>query len=635
MGHIIQLGEHTINQIAAGEVVECPASVVKELAENALDAKAGRIFVSLKKGGHDLIEVLDDGVGMDEKDAMLSIKRHATSKLQVASGLHQVTTMGFRGEALASIAAVSRMDLLTCSDELEGGIRIWIEGNGQPKVTHEGFPRGCKVRVEALFYNTPARRKFLRSAPAELRRIQDSLVNLALPHWRVHFRLTHHDRMLIDWPRASSLGERVLQVFGKKVRQKLLAIELQDGSVHASGLVSHPTYPEASRRLQHLFINQRAVRSIGVRYSIEQAYRTLRMPGRYPAYILLLNLPNEDVDVNVHPTKLEVRLRNIELVKSVLTTEIHRQVEYTVRQQALTMTDAEAKPNQPFQDVATAQFPTTQTPLNHALHTLPIRVNPPNSPATNRTPHPWNNDTFDFQPIISPSAQHSTEPFTNDNAPTISPSKSQDAPLLDGLSQPQAQIAVNRTLIPLCQFHLTYIIAQRGTTLLLIDQHAAHERIVFEALRTQLYGKGVQTQLLLEPINIDLSPQNAMLLEQHLLQFQKMGFAFEIFGPNSFVLRETPSVFGTKNVESLVLETLDELAIFGKSGKVEEALNDILERTACHSAIRAGDRLSLDTIQALLDQLECLDISLFCPHGRPVWVEIGVHELEKRFKRIP
>ena len=394
MGHIIQLKDHTINQIAAGEVVERPASVVKELVENALDADAKRIFVSLKEGGRSLIEVLDDGVGMDEEDAMLSIKRHATSKLKAVSGLTQITTMGFRGEALASIAAVSRFELLTCHNEIQGGMRIRMDGGGEPSMVREGFPRGSKIRVEELFFNTPARRKFLRTAQTELRRVQDILVNLALPHWQVHFRLANHNRMLIDWPRASSLGERVLQVFGKPMRGQLLPIECEDGHVQVLGLVSHPTHPKASRRWQYLFINQRSVKAAGIRFSVEQAFRTLLMHGRHPAFILLINLPSEEVDVNVHPAKSEVRLRNMRLVQSVLTVSIHRQVVQQVREQVLSTTSDDAHTPRHLHDAGTQPAATEIALADHA-HNAPFPLlHAATSAAQSRTtPEPPPNPT--------------------------------------------------------------------------------------------------------------------------------------------------------------------------------------------------------------------------------------------------
>ena len=671
------LPERVINQIAAGEVVERPASVVKELLENALDAGATRISVTLDDGGRSAVSVLDDGCGMDEADARLSVARHATSKLHAEAELAHIATLGFRGEALASIAAVSRFELVTCADETAGGTRLLLEGGELRESGRVGFPRGCKVSVEELFGNVPARRKFLRAAATEFQHVQGAFVNLALAHPAVHFRLVHNGRTVQDLPRCTALAERVYQLFGRELHEGLLPVAGQAPALHFSGLLSHPSHSRASRRWQYLFINGRPIRNAGINHAVYQAYRTLLMKERHPAYVLMLQLAPDEVDVNVHPAKSEVRLRNPALIHTVLAEQLQRQLMEGARR-AMFRADEPAGARGPLpagqqglpgfaagtaaggapgagalRGVERAAFPAQAPPQVHDVQGLarPLSGGPaPGSPV------PGGPASAARSLVGAPGAPGAP---ASAGAPAHAAAAGADGPpgragpaahpfagsdfhfqaLTAGLASGGAGAALPEALLDggmavLGQFHGTYLLVQRGESLLLVDQHAAHERILFERYRTQFYAGQPPGERFLLPLNLELSAQNALLLEQYLPQWARMGFEIEPFGRGGFLVRQVPALLAGRDVAALLGEVLDELALFGKSGRLEEVFNEILERVACHAAIRAGDALSREEMEALVAQLEQLDINLYCPHGRPVWVEFPLRELEKRFKRI-
>ena len=631
---ICVLPDAVINKIAAGEVVERPASVVKELMENALDAGAGQISVTLTEGGKDSITVLDNGWGMGEADAEMCIQRHATSKIRDESELASIVTLGFRGEALASIAAVSRFEMTTCADEQAGGLRLEVENGLVVSKTRIGFPRGTKIVVEDLFGNTPARKKFLRGQSTEFQHVQTFFTQLTLGHPGVRFRLTHNGRLVHDLPRCGTLHERVYQVFGREMSDGLIPVAAREGSLGFDGLISHPSHSRGSRRWQYLMLNGRPIRDTRINHAVYQAYRTLLMKGRHPAYFLNLRIDPSEVDVNVHPTKTEVRLRNPQFVHTVFSRHLHSGLKEATRREIWPGGEASAVSapgREPTAAPGAGQLREPALPAGQAPGggeppgAAPPPAFPVRKPGTaddgplfsgeaafpNQGPapaeHPFSSDAFHFQPLTSPAEEGAPEPAA-------------------GLIEDDISV--------LSQFHATYILAQRRDSLVLVDQHAAHERILFENIRLQYYNKTPLSETYLIPLTLELSTQNALLLEQYLPQWNQLGFEIEPFGRNAFQVRQVPALLSGKDIGALVLEVLDELALFGKSGRLEEAINEIMERMACHSAIRAGMHLSREEMEGLLAQLKGMDINLYCPHGRPVWIEITLPELEKRFKRI-
>ncbi len=619
MGLIRVLPEQVINKIAAGEVVERPASVVKELAENALDAGATQVSLTLKDGGRDYISVLDNGSGMDEADARIAVQRHATSKIRDEEGLATVQTLGFRGEALASIAAVSRFELVTCADAETGGTRIALEGGQEKFAGREGFPRGTRVTVEELFFNTPARRKFLRTAATEFQHTQSIFTNLALAHPGVHFRLTHNQKVVSDLPGCEALVERVQQLFGAQLAEELVGVEGAEASLRFEALLSGPSHSKSSRRWQFLFINGRPIRNPGVNHAVYQAYRTLLMKDRHPAFVLKLQLEPGEVDVNVHPAKTEVRLRNLQWVHTVLADKLYKGLMDTSRRRAF----------------AGAQPPVGGTHRLPAASGIQGQFSLAAARAEGRVGEPGASPSGVASPAAAmlsgaepPSARLEANPFLAEGF-TFQPL----SPRGDG-EETTAPRGLADQLAVVGQLHATYLLVQRAGSLMVVDQHAAHERILFEQYRRQFYQGRVVTEAYLIPPSLELSAQNALLLEQYLPQWSRMGFEIEPFGKAAFLIRQVPALITGKDVKALVLEVLDELALFGKSGRLEEVFNEILERVACHAALRAGRHLSWEEMEALVNQLESLDINLYCPHGRPVMIEFPLRELEKRFKRI-
>jgi DNA mismatch repair protein MutL len=710
MGRIHVLPDAVINQIAAGEVVERPASVVKELVENAVDAGATQITVTLKDGGRELVSVLDNGSGMDEADARLAVARHATSKIARAEDLAGIQTLGFRGEALASIAAVSRFELATCADEAAGGVSLKLaDGSpagapgGAPEawtVTRLGFPRGTRVTCAELFYNTPARRKFLRSAPTEFQYTHALLAQLALAHPGVHFRIQHNGKPVASWPAAGTLSERVLQVLGPEVHEGMAEVRGAEGPLAFEGLVSLPSHGRSSRRWQHLFLNGRPIRNPGLNHAVYHAYRTLLMKDRHPAFVLKLKVHPAEADVNVHPAKTEVRLRNPQWAHTVLADKLHRALLEAGRRQALgepAGSSGGVPGGEGARMVADSAGPAAGGPGGYPVNRgdprgagafgrgalaadgrEPVaRQSHGDLPAASRQAHgdiaAASRHAHGDIPAASrqahgggwaavagaaraeergegdPAAFH----FHGAGAPAhLTPGgavpgaavqggagagaagRADGLGHLPGLGAGQERLAMPLGVQVLSQLHTTYILAQRDGGLVVIDQHAAHERILFEQLRSQFLTGALRTERFLVPPTFELSPQNGVLLEQYLEQWRRLGFEIESFGRGGYLVREAPALLAGRDLKALVLEVLDELALFGKSGRLEEVVNEILERVACHGAIRAGMVLSPPEMEALVAQLEQLEINLYCPHGRPVWVEIGERELEKRFKRI-
>jgi DNA mismatch repair protein MutL len=676
MGRIQVLPDAVINQIAAGEVVERPASVVKELVENAVDAGATQITVTLKEGGRDLVSVLDNGGGMDEADARLAVERHATSKISRAEDLAAIRTLGFRGEALASIAAVSRFELVTCAAEGEaaqaGGVRLTLEGGAGLAVARQGFPRGTRVSCADLFYNTPARRKFLRSAPTEFQYAHGLLAQLALAHPQVHFRIQHNGKAVASWPGAATLAERVLQVLGPEVYEGLAEVSGSEGALAFDGLVSLPSHGRPSRRWQYLFLNGRPIKNPGLNHAVYHAYRTLLMKDRHPAFVLRLTVHPEEADVNVHPAKTEVRLRNPQWAHTVLADKLHRALLQAGRRQALGEPAAQRDGEAGARWIADSGR--AAAGYGHAGAgfggngsgfggTSPAfgSGTPPAQGAFGLAPLPRDSSRPAPIPLIpvnpgelsaasgrggwaaATGAAREAEAHDGDAAgfhfhPAHATALTAEGAAL-GMGAgvpgtPQAPLALPLGVQVLSQLHTTYILAQRDSGLVVVDQHAAHERILFEQLRGEFLNGAIRTERFLVPPTFELSPQNGVLLEQYLEQWQRLGFALEPFGRNSYLVREAPALLAGQDLKALILEVLDELALFGKSGRLEEVVNEILERVACHGAIRAGMVLSRPEMEALVAQLEQLEINLYCPHGRPVWIEVGERELEKRFKRI-
>jgi len=652
------LPESLINKIAAGEVVERPASVVKELVENAIDAGSDQIFITIRNGGRDFISVLDNGCGMSAEDAKLAIERHATSKILCAEDLENIQTMGFRGEALAAIAAVSRFELTTCGDESEGGFQVRVEGGKLIHSARLGFPRGTRIVVENLFFNTPARQKFMKSANTEHSHIHSLILQLALGHPAVQFRLIHNKNIILNMPKGQDFSQRVQYCFGSEITQDLVDCSHQEPYLSFSGLVSLPSGVRASKRWQHVFVNDRYVKSKPIAHAVYEGYKTLLRKNMHPLFFLKLTLSPQEIDVDVHPAKTEIRLRNPNLIHTILSEQIARLLKEHSRQSVNPVWTALPEPEEPVIDLDLEYETLPSDEADDELPTAPNPASPVDIEPASKTSAP------EYQPVLparhAVKQAHFVEPNEQINylAPESSPQRSSSPPIRrtekpgrvpqraesnsepfsfsadhGPRTQPPVVFAAESTLQAIGQLSNKYILAQGNNSLVLVDQHAAHERIRFEEIRRQFYAKALVTQALLIPIMLQLPPQDGLLLEQHQASWKKLGFVIDHFGGNDYSIKEIPAIIENCDVPAIIRDVLDEMAQFGRSGKLELFFNEVFERMACHSAIRASQKLAPQEMQALLNQLSALDLQLHCPHGRPIIVEIPLEELDKRFKR--
>ncbi len=623
MPNIQILPESLINKIAAGEVVERPASVVKELVENAIDAGSDQIFIIIKNGGKDFISVLDNGSGMSADDANLAIERHATSKIETNEDLENITTMGFRGEALAAIAAVSRFELTTCGDEEKGGFQIRMEGGKIVHSARTGFPKGTRICVENLFFNTPARQKFMKSVNTEYNHVHDLIVRLALGNPAVQFRLTHNKNLVLNIPKTTSFKQRVEHCFGAEITDDLLECKHEESYLRFHGLISHPSKAKSSKRWQHTFVNGRYVKCQTINHGIYEGFKTLLMKHTHPAFFVNLELSPQELDVNVHPAKTEIRLKNANLVHTILANQVSLQLKSIERDMLIGSKDEEVLESTSNPEIA------SKSEIN-SVNTIPEEKT--------TSVYIEKDNQLGFMP---PVPETFSPPKRNKSFNKVEPAETEDKPFSFAKSEGLKPLAEfeTETVDPetgftvIGQLSNKYILVQGEDKLVLVDQHAAHERIRFEEIKNQFFSNTLQSQPLLVPMMIELPPQDGILLEQYQDSWEKLGFVIDHFGGNDYSVKEIPIVLKDTNISNVIKDVLDEMAQFGKTGKLESFFNEVFEKIACHSAIRASQTLTMEEMKALINQLVKLDITLHCPHGRPVWIEFTLPELDRRFKR--
>lgn len=595
----IQILPETIaNQIAAGEVVERPASVVKELIENSVDASATEIYIDIEKGGKKLIRVSDNGSGMKKDDAFLCLERHATSKIKDADDLFNLHTMGFRGEALPAIASVSRFKLITRSAEEESGSSLSVEGGEVRKFEAIGTAIGTTIEVRNLFFNTPGRRKFLRKDETEFGHIADVVSRLALARSDIHFRLTHNGRNIIEAYRHNRLAERAAVLLGRQTAGELLSVDAKSGTGEMLvGLLGAPGTSRSTTTNMYTYINGRFVRDRIVQHAILEAYRTLLEKRRYPIAILFIDMPPQTVDVNVHPTKHEVRFRNQQQVHDFIVSALRKKL------QENTMT-GDLSPEDSFTEASERSLAGISTDRSHqdarvsSLQDSLIAFDQKIS----RTPT--------FSAVSTIKGEISAEPIKS----------AEETAVPDGWRV-------------IGQYLNSYLICQAGDELVLIDQHAAHERIGFERLRQQLCHNGIQSQNLLFPVVIELDHREAAVMLDSLDDFKQFGFDIEAFGGRAFTVKSVPILAADVDAELLVRDLSAELTEIGRSGRLNDEIDKILSVIACHSMVRANQALSISEMQRLLIDLADIDFGSCCPHGRPVMYRLSKHEIEKLFHR--
>jgi DNA mismatch repair protein MutL len=614
------LPEQVASQIAAGEVVERPASAVKELVENALDAGARTVSVAIERGGRVLISVTDDGSGMSREDAILSLRRHATSKIRAASDLAAIRTLGFRGEALASIASVSRMRLATRRPDDPAGVEIVAEG-GEISETHAcAMAPGTRIEVRDLFFNTPARLKFLKTEPTEQGAVADVLQRLALANHGVAFALAADGRTLFDLPRTTSVLERLRQMFGPKLAAKMLAFEARRPPIRVAGLATMSQESFASPRMVFTFVNGRAVRDKLLARAVAQAYQTLLPRGRHPAAAVFVELRHDEVDVNVHPMKTEVRFRN--------SGAIFEAVYHAIRGRLADQTAAEALPT-----VAVAPAPPPRaegvTPRADeqgagvaARAAAPIFTEEPQGTRGER-PLRLVADSEPRAPALQHPLGLGFEPHPDAAASGASGST----------PSPGGGVPMYSQLRVIGQLFAGYVALESDEGLILVDQHAAHERVTFEKLRAELRGGGVQVQAMLTPRTVELSPARAAQIQAALPELRAMGFDVEPFGPAALLLKGTPAVFGPDGAAHLLSDMIESMGESGWRQNGEAAFEELLKQLACHGSVRVGRVLEPAEIRALLADLDRTEFKTNCPHGRPVHIRFQRGQIERMFRR--
>lgn len=612
MSRIRQLPVELVNQIAAGEVIERPASVVKELVENSLDAGAGRIEIDIEDGGARLIRVRDDGGGIDADDLPLAISAHATSKIASFDDLERVATLGFRGEALPSIASISRFALTSRPATQAHALRIDVDG-GRPQPPRPAqHPAGTTIEVRDLFYNVPARRKFLRAERTEFGRIDELIASLALVHTGVEFRLSNNGkplRLLRQASDAATVAARVGDLLGEEFLQQSLRIEHEGAGMRLSGWVGLPTASRAQADQQYFYVNGRLVRDKVVAHAVRQAYADVLFHGRHPAFVLFLELDPLGVDVNVHPAKHEVRFRESRLVHDFL---------YRTLNEALAETRAGVAPS-----AVAAALPQA------AAHSYGSWRGQSSLGLGAREP------LADYAALLGGAPPAFGTAATADPGVAALPAAAtmDNAAFAASVAAAEAGEAAPPLGYALAQLHGIYVLAQNAHGLVLVDMHAAHERITYERLKAARAGQGIRAQLLLVPLAISVSEREAGCVEDQAARFAELGFELQRSGPQSVLVKRLPTLLDGADATQLIRDVIGDLMSQGSSRRVEEAGNDVLSTMACHGSVRANRRLSLPEMNALLRDMEATERSGQCNHGRPTWVQLSITELDRLFLR--
>jgi DNA mismatch repair protein MutL len=605
MPQISVLPETLSNKIAAGEVIERPASVVKELIENALDAGSTRVIIEVEEGGLTLIRVSDNGSGMSHEDAILAIERYATSKISTDADLFAIDTLGFRGEALPSIAAVSHFAMITRDANSDSGAEIRVEGGKIKSVSEVGAPQGTLISVKQLFFNTPARRKFLKAVSTEMSHIADTVAKMALGRPAVQFRLLHNDKVVKNWPFASRHLDRVADVLGREAGRDLRAIELKRDRIAVSGWVSSPRTARRTSKGIYIFVNGRYVRDRTIQHAVFDGYAQRLVKGQFPIAVVFIRVPFDEVDVNVHPTKNEVRFVNPH--------QLHQTVKSAVAQTLYEMDRVNWLPADRSDSQASGKSPQIAEPVS------------PFAAFGGRDEFGIRNSEFGIKNKGQKIAAGDRQP-----ASRVQPSASSSL----GQQEPMFGRKGFSALRVIGQLHNTYIVCESDAGLVLIDQHAAHERIFFEKLKQSRGDRPSAVQKLLVAETLELNFREAEMLEQTLADLKTLGLEIEPFGKNTFVIKSVPAMLSDQDPKPIVREIVEKKAGGGSATDLQEALDDCRMVMACHAAIRANQQLNAEQIKGLLAELDQCENPSHCPHGRPTWVRWDLQILEKSFKRI-
>jgi DNA mismatch repair protein MutL len=630
---IRQLSASVVNKIAAGEVIERPASVLKELLENAVDAGAQRVDVAVEQGGGELVRVCDDGCGMSPEQLPLALAPHATSKIQDAEDLFRVATLGFRGEALASIAEVSRMVLRSRESLSDAGAELEVVGGRAGEVVPCGCRSGTTVEVYNLFYNTPVRKKFLRATQTEMGHCSEAFTRIALAHPQTHFTLRHNDRIVYDLPPCESWPERIGKFFGQDLADDLVWVESTDSGVRLRGYVAKPSQSRGNQRMQYVFLNGRAIRDRSLQHALGEAYRGLLLTGRYPICFLQIDMPPDAVDVNVHPTKLEVRFQDSGRLYSQLLGTLRTKflsIDLTSRLQPA------GHENDPAQAHDAARADSLRSELvQWAKGQLASQVQQISQPSLAVSSSSGSLELNYAHPSHAPLE---LTPLSRNWSPVDGPEEPEpwDAPVTnaEGLSRSERfESTPSPRAAAAMQVHNRYLIAESDEGVVIIDQHALHERILYEQLRAKVLAGQVESQKLLVPEPVDLPPAEAaaVLAQQELLA--KLGVQVEPFGGDTVLVTSYPAMLANMNPAEVLHELVDRLMNGGKTPERRDMLDELLHMISCKAAIKAGDRLSHEEVASLIEQRHLAQDTHHCPHGRPTALVFTREELDRQFKR--
>lgn len=699
MPQIRQLPTSIINKIAAGEVIERPSSVVKELLENSIDAGATRIDVSIENGGNDLIRITDNGCGIAQDQLLLAVASHATSKIVDADDLFRVKTLGFRGEALASIAEVSRLTLRSRPHDESVGYELVVNGGEHEPIAPCGCPAGTTLEIRHLFFNTPVRRKYLKTSQTEMGHIAEAFTRVALAHPLIHFTLSHNGRIVHDLAPTESWADRIGHFFGPEIRQALIPIHAQDEeqAISIHGYVADPSQNRSHNRMQYLFLNGRHIRDKSLQHALGEAYRGLLMTGRFPIAFLRLEMSAEAVDVNVHPAKLEVRFQDGGRIYSHLLAAIRNRflsTDLTAKAQLTRSPSSPAfempKPREvvdelpdfgtpsttagekitepqapwtlqapageraiqlPFSELQTRRplppwppLAKTETTEAQTIHTGPMGASEaeqvaelPGSSADLETATRSSNSSvpsaaprnpFDQLPDFVPAAGTNSQP--------PSPRPSSGSPIVARFDPPQQTAPLPHAPLTTSavQIHRRYIVSECDEGMLVIDQHALHERVMYEQIREKVLAGGLETQALLVPMPVTLSPAEAAAALSQQETLASIGLQVEPFGGNSVVLRSYPAMLRKTPPDEILRTALEVIMTEGRALERRDVLDELLHMMSCKAAVKAGDPLSEEEIAALIEYRDLCQDSHHCPHGRPTALVFSREELDRRFKRI-
>ncbi|MBL4660985.1 MAG: DNA mismatch repair endonuclease MutL [Alcanivoracaceae bacterium] len=587
-----------VDQIAAGEVIERPASVVKELVENAMDAGATRIIIEIENGGKKAIRVIDNGIGLANEDMMLAIERHATSKINSLEDLEALNSLGFRGEALPSIVSISRFSLISKTENTDHAFQLDCLGGACEAIKPAQHPLGTTVEVRDLFYNTPARRRFLKTDRTEFLRIDELIKRVSLSRFDIGFTLIHNGKTI----RSSQAGEqdsnkkmRIVQLCGKDFFDNSFFIDEQRHGMRLSGWVAKPSWNRASADRQYFYINGRMIKDKLIGHAVRQAYQDVLFHGRFPAFVLYFELDPSWVDVNVHPTKHEVRFRESQQVHGFIFGSLNHALSQT-------------KPGSELQANSDVGLNAANiTPFDYSKMQSSLQFNRPafSSGYVAETPN-------NYLQSIAQASQ---------SLPDIQNSDNTETDQMPPLGYAKAQI------------HGVFIIAENAQGMVVVDMHAAHERITYEWFKQAIATDGIRSQTLLVPIAITVSERETHVVEQHKNWFNKLGLDIQVGSKESIIVRKVPTLLVKTDIESLIKDVLSEIVTLGSSSKIEASTNELLSSMACHGSVRANRQMTIVEMNALLREMEKTERADQCNHGRPTWVQIDMKQLDRLFLR--